>query len=66
MTFLGPTVRSFLHRVVRIAVPGIFSINCHIFWEIGKLFVCGKGNKNSGCLAGRFFEPGSAAERRSL
>ena len=31
------------------AVPGIFSTNCHIFREIGKLFVYGKGNKNSGC-----------------
>jgi hypothetical protein len=53
-----------LYRIVSspwfdIAVPGIFSTNCHIFREIGKLFVYGKGNKNSGCRAGRFFEPGT-------
>ena len=29
------------------AVPGIFSTKCHIFREIGKLFVYGKENKNS-------------------
>jgi hypothetical protein len=32
-----------------IAVPGTFSTKCYIFWEIEKLFVYGKGNKNSGC-----------------
>ena len=51
---------------IPIAVPGTFPTKEHIFWGIGELFVYGKGNKKSGCGAGRFFEPGTDSTKTHI
>ena len=59
---------SFLLAVleISIAVPGIFSTKCHIFWESGGLFVYGKGNNKSGFQAGRSFELGTDSTKNHI